>query len=251
MTAEDGWSAYLEEFHRDAPGVTERMLGRTRDDTGGDPYQWAAIAVPDDGMVIDLACGSAPLADHLAHDRYLGVDLSREELDLAVARVGSDRVVRADVTQLPIADDATDTVACLMALMLVQPLDRMQHEIRRILRPGGRLVALLSGGAPGSVADALRWGAVLAALRMPGLRWPNPEAIAPADRWLDDAFTIVGDEVRTFAYPIDAAASARQLIASLYLPDVPADRVETATRVAGSLIGRTIGIPLRRVVAEV
>ncbi|MBW3604469.1 MAG: class I SAM-dependent methyltransferase [Actinobacteria bacterium] len=250
MSADQDWGAYLEEFHRDAPGVTERMLGRARDDAGGDPYQWAAVAVPNDGMVIDLACGSAPLADHLAHDRYLGIDLSRAELDLAVARVGSDRVVRADVTQLPITDDATDTVTCLMALMLVQPLEGVQREIRRVLRPGGMLVALLSGGAPASVADALRWGAVLAALRMPGLRWPNPEAIGPAEQWLDEAFTILSDEVRTFAYPIDDAASARQLIASLYLPDVPADRVETATRVAGSLIGRAIGIPLRRVVAR-
>jgi SAM-dependent methyltransferase len=245
------WRAYLEQFHRDAPGVTERMLARAQDDAGANPYQWTAVALPPDGPVIDLACGSAPLAGYLSHSRYLGVDSSRAELDLAAERVGDAHVVRADIAQLPIADDATDTVTCLMALMVAQPLDAAQHEIRRILRPGGRLVALLSGGAPGGVADALRWGAVLTALRMAGLRWPNPEVIGPARRWLDDAFTVVSDEVRNFAYPIDDEASARQLITSLYLPGVAADRIEAATRVAGSLPGRTIGMPLRRVVAQI
>lgn len=249
--SDQGWRTYLDQFHRNAPGVTERMLARAHDDAGANPYQWAAVAVPPDGLVVDLACGSAPLADHLPHGRYVGVDRSRAELDLAVSRVGASHVVLADVARLPIRDDATDNVACLMALMLTQPLDAVQHEIRRILRPGGRLVALLSGGAPGSVADALRWGAVLAALRMPGLRWPNPEAIGPAHRWLDDAFTVTSDEVRTFTYPIEDEAAARQLITSLYLPGVAADRVAAATRVAGSLIGRSIGVPLRRVVARV
>lgn len=248
---DDSWRDYLDRFHRDAPGVTERMLGRSHDEHGANPYQWSATALPPRGRVIDLACGSAPLADHLGHDRYLGVDCSRAELDLAAARVGGSRVIRADVTRLPLADDATDTVTCLMALMLVQPLDAALREIRRILRPGGRLVALVSGGAPGSVADALRWGALLAALRMPGLRWPNPSVIAPAAEWLDPGFEIVDDEVHQFAYPIDGDAAARQLITSLYLPGVASDRVDAAARVAGSLIGRTIGVPLRRLVARV
>lgn len=248
---DDDWRTYLDRFHDDAPGVTERMLARSHDDAGVNPYQWAAAAVPPDGPVIDLACGSAPLAAHVAHDRYIGVDRSPAELRLAAERVGAGHVVQADVAHLPFADGATDTVTCLMALMLTQPLEAVQREIRRVLRPGGRLVALVSGGKPGSVADALRWGALLAALRVPGLRWPNPEVIGPADEWLDDTFTIVSDEVHQFAYPINDRDSACQLIASLYLPDVADDRIDAASRVAGSLIGRTIGVPLRRVVAQV
>lgn len=247
--SDQAWRSYLERFHAEAPGVTERMLVRARHD-GVDPYQWAAAAVPPGGLVVDVACGSAPVADHLPGNRYVGVDRSAAELALAVQRIGT-RVVQADATALPFADDSADTVTCLMGLMVTQPLELAQREIRRILRPGGRLVALLSGGMVGGVADALRWGAVLAALRLPGLRWPNPETVGSSDSWLDDAFTIVGDDRRTFLYPIDDHASARQLIASLYLPDVPDERMQRAVRVADSWLGRLIGVPLRRLVARV
>lgn len=247
LVSSDGWRGYLERFHADAPGVTERMLLRSLHD-GIDPYRWAAAAVSNEGTVVDVACGSAPLAGHLDHARYLGIDRSAAELGVAVRR--GVRVVRADATAVPVADGDATTVTCLMALMLIQPLDAVVGEVRRMLTPGGRLVALLPARLPGGVADALRWGAVMTALGEAGLTWPNPHVLKAGTGWLGDGLTIVDDETRTFDYPIDGTDDAEQFIASLYLPGVSEQRRDRAQRVVDGWIGRRIGVPLRRIVAR-
>lgn len=254
----DGWRAYLERFHADAPGVTERLLRRARGPDGRDPYAWTADVIPTTGALVDLACGSAPLARHIAPGRYVGVDRSSAELRVAARRVGG-RVVRADVADLPLADDSVDVVTCLMGFMVTQPLDAVQREVRRVLRPGppggshgggGYVIALLPTGLPGGVIDALRWTALAAALGIMRLQWPNPQTLRAARAWIDDAFTVGRDEQRTFWAPIDDEASARRLISSLYLPGVPDDRIERAVQVAGRWLGGSIGLRLRRVVAR-
>lgn len=244
---DDGWQAYLERFHARSPGATERMLARSRD-AGTDPYRWTADAVPDAGLVVDLACGSAPLAAHVAHGRYLGVDRSPAELGLAAGRNAT--VIRADVAATPLRTDSAHVVTSLLALMLAQPLSAVVAEVRRILRPDGRLVALLPATAPGGIADALRWGAVLAALGETGLPWPEPRALAPSTDWLGDGFTVVSDETRAFSYPVRRRRDAAQFVASLYLPDVPRRRRDRAVRVVQGWTGGRIGIPLRRIVAR-
>lgn len=246
MGADPDWREYLERFHHDAPGVTERMLRRSVDDDGVDPYGWAAERLPTSGAVVDVACGSAPLADHVGLVRYVGIDRSAAELAAAAERGA--RVVRGDATALPVRDAAVDTATCLMALMLAQPLDRAVAEIARVVRPRGRLVVLLPGRLPDRVADALRWAAVLAALGEVRLEWPNPSTLDTSTAWLDDAFTVVEDNTRSFPYPIDGDQDAAQFVASLYLRGVPEERQERAERVVDRL-GRRIGIPLRRIVA--
>jgi SAM-dependent methyltransferase len=248
VTDDAEWTTYLERFHAQAPGVTERMLQRSRDGHGHDPYRWAARAVPAAGAVIDVACGSAPLAEHVDHDRYLGVDRSAAELSLASHR--ATRVVRGDATALPLRDGSAATVTCLMALMLTQPLQSAVAEIARVLRPEGTLVTLLPGRAPDGVTDALRWAAVFAAVGWAALRWPNPQTLDKATDWLGEAFTVVVDESRSFAFPVETEVDARQFVASLYLPDVSDARRTLAEKVASDWIGDRIGIPLRLIVAR-
>lgn len=244
----DRWRDYLDRFHAGAPGITEALLSCARHDDV-DPYGWVAAAVDVDGPVVDVACGSAPLAGHVAHDLYVGVDRSPAELALARARVG-DRVVCGDAAALPVADAATATVTCCMGLMLTRPLAAVQAEIRRVLRPGGRLVALLPTRRPAGPVDALRWSVLLAALGVTGLRWPNPQTLDAPASWLQPSFTVVADECRSFAYPLTGTAAARRLVASLYLPGVDDGHIERAVRATDRLIGRNIKIPLRRVVAR-
>lgn len=200
------------------------------------------------GVVVDVACGSAPLARHLRADRYVGVDRSAAELRLARGRV-DDRLLRADAAALPLADGSADTVACVMGLMLVQPLRTVVGEIARVLQPAGRLVAVLPTGMSTGLADALRWAGLLAALRRPGLRWPNPATLDDPGAWLGARFAVRSDERRSFRYPITDAAAARQLVASLYLPGVPAHRIDRAARLAARWQGSDLGLPLRRIVA--
>ncbi|MBW3603225.1 MAG: hypothetical protein KY434_11090 [Actinobacteria bacterium] len=57
----NGWRTYLDRFHQERAGVTEKLLGRAVDASGANPYDWLASAVSERGRVVDLACGSAPL----------------------------------------------------------------------------------------------------------------------------------------------------------------------------------------------
>ena len=128
MAASD-WSSYLAAFHADRPGGTERVLHRART-SGGDAYDWLAAAVPVGGVVLDVACGSAPLLPVLAAGRYVGVDVSAAELALARRR-GAGLLVRGSATALPLADGGVEVVACSMALQILTPLPTVLAEIGR------------------------------------------------------------------------------------------------------------------------
>lgn len=236
------WRDYLGDFHAERPGITEQLLDRARDDRGRTPYDWVADAVPRGTAVLDLACGSAPLAERLVAS-YVGIDLSASELALA-ARRGAP-VVQGDATRLPVADDAVDVVVVSMALMLV-PLAPTLVEVRRVLRQGGRLVALLPATGPMPPRDLLRFARLCVALRQRGLHYPN-------DATLTDGvpgFTTVLDEQRGFVLELDTEDTAQLLLRSLYLPEVGDERMAHGAAVVSRWAGSTMTTPLRLLVVE-
>lgn len=90
------------------------------------------------GRLLELA---APQADHL-----LGVDMSRDMLALARARLAerglADRaaVRQADMYRLPFADASFDAVAMQMVLHYAEDPAAALAEAARVLRPGGTLL---------------------------------------------------------------------------------------------------------------
>jgi SAM-dependent methyltransferase len=98
--------------------------------------------------VLDCPCGFARHAAVLAGLGYrvTGVDRSEAQLAEARRRLGSPewpRLVRADYRELPFADGSFD--AALNLFTSLGYLDRagdvgVLRELRRVLRPGGRLV---------------------------------------------------------------------------------------------------------------
>lgn len=92
---------------------------------------------------LDVGCGSGnSYAPDIARQAatYAGVDVSANAVD-AARRSGLDARVIDDAAELPFPNDSFDLVLCIEVLEhLFSPQDAAS-EIRRVLRPGGRLVA--------------------------------------------------------------------------------------------------------------
>jgi SAM-dependent methyltransferase len=99
-----------------------------------------------DEKILDVGCGSAWLADDFRN--YTGVDSSLEAVEQAKA-LGRN-VVHADVNKgLPFADASFDAAILKDLLEHVDNPVTIVHEVRRVLKPGGRVFA--------SSPDAQRW----------------------------------------------------------------------------------------------
>jgi len=109
-----------------------------------------ALADPRPGQVaLDLCCGTGDLAFALAGRgaTVIGVDFSRAMLGVAVERRGASPAPTVgfacgDALSLPVADATCDLVTIGYGLRNLADLPRGLAEIWRVLRPGGRLVAL-------------------------------------------------------------------------------------------------------------
>ena len=107
------------------------------------------------GKVFEIGCGGGinqPLYDHAKVTSFAGVDPSAKGLDYtreAVANSGWQADIRQGFGEaIPFEDESFDTVVCTFTLCSV--CDQMQtvRELRRILKPGGRLLYAEHGRAP-------------------------------------------------------------------------------------------------------
>ncbi len=108
----------------------------------------AALRLPGDALVLDLACGTGIYARRLAVEasagRVIGLDLSRPMLRRARDLLRSEglenlELVQGDARMLPFADARFDAVNCSGALHLLGSPSHALAEMARVLGPGGRL----------------------------------------------------------------------------------------------------------------
>ena len=100
--------------------------------------------------VLDLACGTGDLGRIAGRRGYrtVGADLS---WGMLAARRSGQPVVQADVLELPFRDGAFDGIVCGYALRNFTDLAASLREAARVVRPGGRLVALEVAQPPNRV----------------------------------------------------------------------------------------------------
>jgi SAM-dependent methyltransferase len=131
----DGWDEWRDAIEQGDSAVTHALL---------------SLAGPLRGArVLELAGGNGELAVRLAAEvGSSGSLLASDEaagmvrlLTTRLAGLANAEVRRIDACDIPLPDDTYDTVVCRMGLMLVSDPARAAAEIRRVLRPGGRLVA--------------------------------------------------------------------------------------------------------------
>ncbi|QPP07813.1 class I SAM-dependent methyltransferase [Streptomyces bathyalis] len=95
--------------------------------------------------ILDAGCGSGPLSAALRDRGALvtGIDASAGMLALARRRLGDDVALHVvDLSdRLPFADGAFDDVVASLVLHYLEDWGPTLAELRRVLRPGGRLIA--------------------------------------------------------------------------------------------------------------
>lgn len=108
-----------------------------------------------EGDVFEIGCGGGinqTLYDGSRIASYSGLDPSGKGLEYAKAEAQR-RGWRADIRQgfgeqIPFADGRFDAVVCTFTLCSVDSQERTLAELRRILKPGGRLLYAEHGRAP-------------------------------------------------------------------------------------------------------
>jgi SAM-dependent methyltransferase len=243
------WRRYLTTFHSAHAGITEQLF--THLDSS--PYGWLVEPLRGEtGLILDLACGSAPTRAHLPRHRWVGIDTSRAEL-AAAAAAGRGPLVRAEASALPLPARSVGAVCAAMSLQVLTPLAETLAEVDRVLQPGATLTALVPARLGLDPTGWLGWMRILRAVGVLAPPWPNPNARDGLAQVLrDHGFTIRADERRTFTLRLPTPATVALLIDSLYLPDTDPDRIAKAkhTLAGWTRPERHLPLPLRRVVAQ-
>ena len=153
-----------------------------------------AVVKPGD-RVLDSCCGTGDLAiaAAAAGGNVTGVDFSKPMLERARRKAPELEWIEGDALALPFADESFDAATVGFGVGNLSELDKGLHELRRVLRPGGRLAILEITRPTGFVAPFYRlWFDVLipaAGKVLPGgsaytylpasvRRFPDPQGLA-------------------------------------------------------------------------
>jgi demethylmenaquinone methyltransferase / 2-methoxy-6-polyprenyl-1,4-benzoquinol methylase len=139
-----------------APDAVRRMFDRiapvydamNRTMTAGLDRRWRrltaeAVVRPGD-RVLDACCGTGDLAVAAARagGRVTGLDFSEPMLERARRKAPELEWVRGDLLALPFDDATFDAATVGFGVRNVEDLERAVRELRRVLRPGGRVGVL-------------------------------------------------------------------------------------------------------------
>jgi demethylmenaquinone methyltransferase / 2-methoxy-6-polyprenyl-1,4-benzoquinol methylase len=156
----------------------------------------AEAVVRRDDRVLDACCGTGDLAlaDERAGGRVVGLDFSERMLERARRKGPSIEWVRGDLLELPFEDASFEAATVGFGVRNVADLERSLRELRRVLRPGGRLGILeiteprgllrpfyrlwFYGVVPVLVGRVLRGGSAYSYLPASVRRFPGPEDLA-------------------------------------------------------------------------
>jgi SAM-dependent methyltransferase len=159
-----GGDGGLEPVRRSFDAIAEAYAAEFRDELARKPFDRAlleafAAGLPAGAPVLDLGCGAGGHVGRFVHDRgpsVTGVDFSAESIEIARRLNPGMSFIAADFRALPVADGSVDGIVAFYCLIYGGDDDILAAlgECRRVLRPGGRLLAAVHG----AIDDAVRTG---------------------------------------------------------------------------------------------
>jgi ubiquinone/menaquinone biosynthesis C-methylase UbiE len=123
-----------------------------------DEWRWVSKNLPRDSKVLDIGCGNGALLLAIAPliTEGIGVDASQKMIEMATRRSYGERNLRFETISgpvLPLEDASVDVVMSMLSWRYLD-WDPMVAEIKRVLRPGGRVLIV------DMVVSPFRWKAV-------------------------------------------------------------------------------------------
>jgi len=148
----DGWSARIDGY--------ERTFGRLTAQTAGAMLD--AARVSPGARLLDVCTGHGVLAGAAAARgaRASGLDFAAEAVAAARRNVPGVEFRQGDAQDLPYGDASFDAVVCGYGIIHVSHPDRALREMRRVLRPGGRLAVSVWGGPGPTNGFGLLYGTI-------------------------------------------------------------------------------------------
>ena len=131
-------------WEREAP-TYDRRMGFFERVLFGDGREWVCSRAS--GEVLEVAVGTGRNLPFYGEEvRLTGIDLSRAMLEIARKKADELRMDadlrEGDAQELPFPDASFDAVVCTLGLCNIPDDRRAVAEMKRVLRPGGRLLLL-------------------------------------------------------------------------------------------------------------
>jgi demethylmenaquinone methyltransferase/2-methoxy-6-polyprenyl-1,4-benzoquinol methylase len=116
-----------------------------------------SVVLPGD-RVLDACCGTGDLAIACAREggNVTGLDFAERMLERARRKAPAIEWVRGDLLELPFEDASFDAATVGFGVRNVESLERALRELRRVLRPGGRIGILEITRPQGALAPFYR-----------------------------------------------------------------------------------------------
>ncbi len=135
-------------YDREGPSVFQQFGARLVE----------VLDIPRGARVLDVATGKGavliPAAQRVgASGHVIGIDLSSAMVDAAAraaraSGLSNFETRKMDAEHLEFADASFDMVTCAFSLFFFPAMDAALREMRRVLKPGGRIGVTVFGGTP-------------------------------------------------------------------------------------------------------